>query len=103
MAMTYTWLVKQIKIDQDSSVVQTIWEKRGTDENNNTGLFVGATPFNNADPNAEGYIPFKNLTESDVLGWIQAVVTGDYEAHVNEQIQRHIDEQAISESDLPWS
>lgn len=102
MTMTYSWKVTSIKKDPNDSVVQTYWEKKGVDEDGNEGMFAGATPFT-ADPNAEGYIPFANLTEADVLNWIQAVVVGDYEEHVNSQIQRQIDEKTITEADMPWA
>jgi hypothetical protein len=101
MAMTYTWEITSLKKNADDGVVQTYWKKIGTDENNNVGLFSGATPFT-PNPEAEDYIPFNELTEADVLGWIQAEVVDEYEEHVNEQIQKQIDEQSIVEADLPW-
>lgn len=102
MAMTYIWAVTGIKKNADESVVQTYWKKTGTDEDGNTGSFSGATPFE-ADPSAEGYIPFADLTEADVLGWIQAVVVGSYEEHVNSQIQKQINSQVIVDADMPWA
>jgi hypothetical protein len=103
MTMTYTWEVTGLKNTADGTVVQTYWKKEGPDEHGNVGSFAGATPFDNGDPTAEGYIAFADLTEVDVLGWIQAVVVDDYEAHVNGQIQKQIDQLAISEADLPWA
>ena len=103
MAMTYTWTVTSLKKDAENSVVQTYWKKTGTDEDGNTGSFSGATPFPEADPSAEGYISFEDLTEADVLGWIQAVVVGSYEEHVNAQIQKQINAASIVEADMPWA
>ena len=102
MAMTYTWAVTSIKKDPNDSVVQTYWTKTGTDDDDNTGTFSGATPFE-ADPSAEGYIPFADLTEADVLGWIQSIVVGSYEEHVNAQIQKQIDANLIAETAMPWA
>jgi hypothetical protein len=102
MAVTYTWAVTGIKKNADESVVQTYWSKTGTDDDGNTGSFAGATPFE-ADPSAEDYIPFANLTEADVLSWIQAVVVGSYEEHVNAQIQKQIDSKVIVDADMPWA
>ena len=111
MAITYTWKVTDMKVhNQDiesttyeKTVVQTFWEKTGTDENGNTGMFAGATPFQ-YNPESSTFIPFSELTEEIVIGWIQGVVVGRYEDHVNEQIQKDIDEKAsqIIESVLPW-
>jgi len=38
----------------------------------------------------EDIIPFEDLTEEMVLGWIQSVVIGSYEEHVNEKIAEEI-------------
>jgi len=93
MAITYTWSVTGIKVtnvgDKTKYVVQTYWNKTGTDENGNTGTFNGATPFA---PNADqsDFIPFDQLTHEIVLGWIQPLVTGSYEDHVNGVIAKQI-------------
>jgi hypothetical protein len=104
--MTYTWRVKGVKtVDAEgveNAVVQTYWEKIGTDENGNEGTFSGATPFAQSSINAENFIPFEELTEEIVLGWIQGVVVGSYEDHVNAQIQKQIDLKVVKEPTLPW-
>lgn len=104
MAITYTWKVTGIKKNTDGTVVQTYWQKTGTDENGNEGTFSGATPFT-GDPTAVGYIPFESLTEDDVISWIQEVVVGSYEEHVNGQIQKQIDQKinVVEEAALPWA
>lgn len=112
MSMTYTWKVTAMKVmDQTNeqgqvlknAVVQTYWEKTGTDADGNTGTFAGATPFTAADVPEGEFTPFDQLTENQVLGWIQAVVVGSYAAHVEAQIQKQVDDQAITEADLPWA
>ena len=49
MAITYTWKVTSLKTKNEGSnqnaVVQTYWQKIGTDENGNEAVFSGATPF----------------------------------------------------------
>ena len=89
-----------------NAVVQTNWQKIGTDENGNQGIFSGATPFTQ-DPTDESgpFIAFEELTEEDVINWIKTVVVGQYEQHVNEQIQRQISEKLnpTSEPPLPWA
>ena len=112
MSMTYTWKVTGMKVEDQTNefgqtlpnaVIQTYWEKTGTDADGNTGTFAGATPFTAAHVPVEDFTSFDQLTENQVLGWIQAVVVGDYENHVNAQIQKQIDDQAISEPPLPWA
>lgn len=108
MAITYTWKVREIKVrDQGphtNAVVQTYWEKRGTDEDGDTGVFMGATPFSAENVSPDDFVALENLTEETVLQWIQAEVVGDYEQHVNERIQEGIDHQKspVSDASLPW-
>jgi hypothetical protein len=109
MAITYTWKVNSMKVrDNDNLsnvVVQTYWEKTGTDEQGHTGTFNGATPFDLATVDSNNFVPFDQLTQEIVLGWIQSVVVGDYENHVNEQIEKQINNtrEPITEAALPWA
>lgn len=110
MTITYTWAVTSLKTrtegSNENAVVQTYWKKTGTDENGNTGEFSGATPFTTTTmPEGSTFIPLAELTEAIVLGWIQAVVIGKYEEHVNAQIAKQIDEKARPTADtpMPWA
>jgi hypothetical protein len=109
MAITYTWAVKSIKVKNEELnedvVVQTYWTKTGVDENGNEGVFHGATPFTRDPTDSSGpFIPFEQLTEQDVLSWIQSQVTNTYEDHVNERILKMIEEKAapVVEKTMPW-
>jgi hypothetical protein len=105
--MTYTWKIIEVKtVDTGSvvdAVIQTSWEKIGTDENGTEGVFSGATPFLQSSINPEDFVPYAQLTEEIVLGWIQNVVVGEYEEHVNSAIQKQIDDKNIKTPDLPWT
>jgi hypothetical protein len=101
MATTYTWEITSIKADASGGVVQSYWTKKGVDDEGRTGTFNGATPFS-VDASAEDYIAFDDLTEADVLGWVQAVVTNDYEEHVNGQIQKQMEANSVSTVAMPW-
>ena len=109
MAITYTWKITGLKTkDVDgkpSAVVQTYWQKIGTDENGNEGSFQGATPFT-VDPtdNSGPFIPFSELTEDDVIAWIKTVVVGNYEEHVNAKIAEQIEQKIapVTDAKLPW-
>jgi hypothetical protein len=111
MAITYTWKItglktKDVSDDKPAAVVQTYWQKIGTDEDGNEGTFSGATPFT-VDPSDESgpFIPFEELTEEDVLDWIKTVVVGGYADHVNGQIAKQIEEKIspVIENRLPWA
>ena len=116
MSMTYSWKVTSItKKDQTNSdgetlkdaIVQTMWEKTGTDADGNVGIFAGATPFTAENTPSGSFVSFEKLTEADVLKWIQSVVTGEYETRVNSEIQKHIDrninETRLDGDSLPWA
>lgn len=110
MTITYTWAVTSLKTrtegSNENAVVQTYWKKIGTDEAGNTGEFFGATPFTTTTmPEGSTFVPFAQLTEAMVLGWIQDVVVGSYEEHVNTQIAKQIAEKTtpITESPMPWA
>lgn len=110
MAITYTWKITGLKTKTEGAnqdaVVQTYWQKIGTDEAGNQGIFSGATPFTTVGmPQGQTFVPFNQLTEEIVLGWIKAVVVGGYEEHVNAQIQKQIDEKAnpVQEATMPWA
>jgi hypothetical protein len=108
MTITYTWGVTGMKAttvgSESNYVVQTYWTKTGTDANGNTGTFSGATPFT-PDPQQSDFTPFDQLTQEIVLGWIQPVVTGSYEEHVNGVIAKQIADKVnpVVEPPLPWA
>lgn len=105
--MEYTWKVTDMKtVNADNVqnvVVQTSWTKTGVDDKGNEGVFSGATPFAISTIDPTSFVPFDELTEAEVLGWIQGVVVGSYEEHVNEQIQKQIDAKNITDPGLPWA
>jgi hypothetical protein len=110
MAITYTWKItglktKDVSEEKPAAIVQTYWQKIGTDTNGNQGTFSGATPFT-VDPSDDSgpFIAFEDLTEENVLDWIKSVVIGGYEQHVNEQIAKQIEEKInpVVENRLPW-
>jgi hypothetical protein len=106
MAITYTWKVTGIKVKDEgankNAIVQTYWKKIGTDENGNVGEFSGATPFTSANVPDGQFVAFEALTEANVIAWVQSVVTGSYEEHVNEQIAKQLAKSDPVEIKMPW-
>jgi len=108
--MNYTWKLTSLKRKNTSElnnvVVQTHWKKTGTDEDGNTGEFSGATPFDLSTVDPTNFTSYEDLTEEDVLGWIQSVVVGDYENHVNAQIAKQIQDKISPITEVtggfPW-
>lgn len=114
MALTLTYSVTSLKVKDEvnsegvtlqNAVVQTYWKVIGEDANGNQAEFQGATPFSAVNVPEASFKSFADLTEADVLGWIQAVVDGDpaYKAHIEEQLQKKIDIETMTEATLPWA
>lgn len=75
--VNFKWNVNPMDcvIDEDglTNVVQTVhWRLTGTDENNVSSEVYGATSF--PTPSQEGFIPFDQLTEDIVVGWLSSVL-----------------------------
>lgn len=109
MAITYTWAITELALTtvgtHQDYVVQSRWICTGTDEAGDAGTFSGATPFS-PDPSQPDFTPYDQLTEAQVLGWIQAVVVGSYWDHVNGQILKQIalkKDPVVPTSTFPWS
>ena len=116
MGLTYDWkltsLRKQNTDNLSDVIVGTQWKLTGTDEDGNSGVFNGATPFEIRDLNNDGFVDYRDWSEDLVLGWIKNQVSGsttaNYMNHINQQIQRQIDHTKyvnmdVQERDLPWS
>ena len=116
MTFIYTWKIKSLKKQDDPSselndiIVQTYWECKGTDENGNSGIFNGATPFEPDQIDPQKFTSYEDLTEAQVIGWIQSVVNGNpsYKDHIDEQIQKQIDiivkpVVEVQSDALPWA
>jgi hypothetical protein len=114
MSITYTWEVTSLKTKNEingdgivlpNAICQSYWKKIGTDTEGNVGTFSGATPFSAANLSAEAFQQLDTLTEATVLSWIKAVCVGGYAEHIDQQIQKQIDEgvSPISDTDMPWA
>ena len=114
MALTLEYSVTSLKVKDETNaegvllenaVCQTYWKVIGTDENGNKGEFQGATPFSAVTVPEANFKAFADLTEADVVAWIQAVVDADpsYKEHIEAQIQREIDKTVTREVAMPWA
>jgi hypothetical protein len=110
MAYEYAWelngLTKSNHNDLKNVIVGTRWTVIATDEYGNKGSFVGATPFKATDVNIDSFTDFTDLTEQQVLGWIQNEVSGSngrgYWSHIYERIHSQIDAVRIEKVDVGW-
>jgi hypothetical protein len=108
MPITNTWSVLSMdcypEYEGETDVVFTChWVLSGTDGTYNGGVYgsVGVT----LDPDAP-FTPYADLTEAQVIGWVQAVLgeeqVASYEANVAQQIENQINPPIVTPP-LPWS
>lgn len=76
MANTYTWIVNSMVSYPEAEGLQDVvftvnWACNGTDGTYN-GALVGSTGVR-LDPSAP-YTPYDQLTEAQVIGWVQAIL-----------------------------
>ena len=111
MTITYTWKITSLKTKNEgintNTVVQTYWQKIGTD-GVQEGKFSGATPFTSTTmPDGDVFIPFEQLTEETVIKWVQDTVAAmpSYEEHINQKIQAEINSKysPVAETPMPWA
>lgn len=106
--INYTWKVTDMLANTQGAnhdfVVQTRWTKTGTDSDTQlTGTFTGATPFKYNPESA--VIPYDQLTEAIVLGWIQDVINASpgYADHIDSQIAKQLNPNKAVKVPLPWA
>lgn len=111
MAINYTWEIRKIEKvtlgDIENVVTNIEYYKIGTDDSDNTSAkFAGMCTY---DPNeiqiGDNFIPYENLTEEQVLTWIQDKIASDatMEKNINDFIEKRIRSKRVSiDQNLPW-
>jgi hypothetical protein len=107
MSITYDWVVAQMdaypEYEGHTDVVFTVhWRLNGTDGVHTAGVYgsVGLT----LDPEAP-YTPYADLTEAQVIGWVQDALgeeqVASYETNVAAQIAALVNPPVVTPP-LPW-
>jgi len=112
MAITNTWSVSNmVHQDSDGGVITVYWSMVASDGTYSAteGGKLRLTP----DPSSPDYIPYADLTEDDVLGWVyNSLIEGDetadeakarVEADRDAKVQGQIDRAASQSDGVPWS
>ena len=105
MTTTYNWQIQWMQCypeaDGETDVVfQVGWQCSGTDGTYNASVYsTCAVPA----PSGSAFIPYSQLTQDTVLGWIWAngVDQTATEAAVNQQIQNQVNPPVV-QLPLPW-
>ena len=107
MAITYTWTIDTMSTmptPEPNFVVHITWTLTGTD-GTNTASIGGDTK--KAQVEGDSFTPYADLTEAQVLGWVQDDLGADgianYEANVDGQINSMINPPVSPTVEpLPW-
>jgi len=121
MAITTTWSVNNMThVDADGGVILAYWSlvAASDGEGKETATEGGKNRFE-YDASGSGFIAYKDLKESDVLGWIYEANKGSrsggpadetadqYKARIESErtakVQAQIDRAASQSDGLPWS
>lgn len=107
MNITYTWKIIGMKmapaLDGLSDVVTNVqFEYTGTDsESGFEHTFNGAIPIGK--PDESKFVPLKDLTENEVVAWVQSIYPMD---HPNDVVFNGIQNQIVPEDKdavMPWA
>jgi len=95
MAITYTWDCKTVDVHPEENDLQNVvynvqWKLKGVDGNySSEKIGMCRVPLSNT----EDFIPFENLTNNIVEGWVKAVMGDDDVAVLKGFIEIDISEQ----------
>jgi len=101
MATTNTWKIAQLERETaDGYVFTAHYTVDANDGTYNAGAY-GSVGFEKP----ETLVPFADLTEEQVVGWVKAAIGGDDKvAEVEAALQKQLDEQAAptKATGIPW-
>ena len=114
MAITTTWSVNNMThVDADGGVILVYWSLVAASDagGGETATEGGKNRFE-YDASGSGFIAYKDLKESDVLGWIydankaEDETADEYKARIEAErtakVQAQIDRKAAQSDGLPW-
>ena len=115
MAITNTWSVSDMqRTDADGVVFLVYWSMvAASDGDPSYTASEGGKLRCEGDPSSPDFIPYADLTENDVLGWVyDSLIEGDetadqakarVEADRTAKVQGQIDRAAANSSGVPWA
>jgi len=106
MSTTYTTTIKQMYTVPNPTgyVVNVVFKVEGTDGTHTAEIYgnIQFTP----EQNEQGFIPYSQLTQAEVLGWINEATNNqeNYYANIDGQINSMVNPPVSPSSQpLPWS
>jgi len=101
MATTFTWSINTLERETDDGFVMTAHYTVNADDGTYSSGAYGSVGFKRPD----NLIPYNQLDESTVIGWVQEALGGDEKvAEIEAALQAQIDEQHAppKAAGVPW-
>ena len=102
MATTFTWKIAQLERETKDGYVYTAhWTVEATDGTYKSGAYGSQ----NLDRPEGSLVPFADLTETQVLGWVKDELTADKVKEIETALDNQITEQKTptKAAGKPWS
>jgi hypothetical protein len=108
MSVTYNWIVERMDCfpqmqDQTNVVFTVFWRLDATDGTHTTSAF-GSQAIPYAD--LTGFIPYANLTQDQVIGWVQSAMypgrVTELQANLATAIENLVNPPVVTPT-LPWA
>ena len=102
--MKYNLKIKELKVAKklgnlDDFVVQVLWEYEAERDGKKSSRY-GTASFDSA---GESFVPFQDLTEATVAGWIEASTDfTELDASLDEQLEDLVNPKVVV-APLPWA
>jgi hypothetical protein len=102
--VTLTWAVNNMtRVINDGFVIVVDWSCTASATGVQGAFYGGQTTYKN-DPSEPGFIPYDNLTQATVLGWVYEAL-GDQKAEIEATLTAKVEKQLAptTAQGVPWS
>jgi len=110
---TIVWQIEQMscypqEAGQTDVVFSAAWRVNGVDDTSGTPLYAtvygsqSVSPYDGTTP----FTPYADLTQAQVVGWVQSAMGAEQVAAINASIEQQIENQVnppVVTPPLPWS
>lgn len=102
--VTLTWAVNNMtRVVNDGFVIVVDWSCTASATGVSGAFYGGQSTYKN-DPSEPGFIPYDDLTEAQVLGWVYAGL-GDQKAEIEATLTAKVEKQLnpTTANGVPWN
>jgi len=102
--VTLTWSVQNMtRVLDDGFVINVAWACTASADGVGGAFHGGTTTYEN-NPGQPGFIPYDQLTEEIVLGWVYDAL-GDQKAEIEANLTAKVEKQLnpVTANGMPWS